>query len=197
MKKLLVIMWAMVMLSGCMTFNQKMLPKVDIPKQENPAVIVETKTGDFVTTFYGASKRGDMSGTTVLDGVIKTMMNRWKKKGLIADFGPAGEFDKKPNFTLIISGVRDEEGSEGLAIICGATLGIIPASSNLIYDLNIEFVNNKTQQHYFVKVKNGLTMWMHIIFLPLFPIYSVGSDSAIVDMADNAYDELRKQGAFN
>jgi hypothetical protein len=72
MKKLLVIMWAIVMLSGCMTFNQKMLPKVDIPKQENPAIIVETKTGDFVTTFYGASKRGDMSKNRI-GRVIKTM----------------------------------------------------------------------------------------------------------------------------
>jgi hypothetical protein len=197
MKKLLVIMWAMVMLSGCMTFNQKMLPKVDIPKQENPAVIVETKTGDFVTTFYGASKRGDMSGTTVLDGVIKTMMNRWKKRGLIADFGPAGELDKKPDFTLIVSGVRDEEGSEFLATLCGATLGIIPALSKLIYDLDVELVNNKTQQHYFVKVKNGVTMWMEIIFLPLFPIYWVGSHNMMVDMADYAYDELKQQGAFN
>jgi uncharacterized protein YceK len=197
MRKLLVIMWAIVMLSGCMTFNQKMLPKVDIPKQENPAVIVETKTGNFVQTFYGASKRGDMSGTAVLDEVVKTMMNRWKNKGVIADFGSTGKLDKKPDITLIVSGVRDEEGSEALAIMCGATLGIIPASSNLIYDLNIEFVNNKIQQHYSVKVKNGVTMWMHIIFLPLFPIYSVGSDSAIVDMADYAYDELRKQGAFN
>jgi hypothetical protein len=197
MKKLLVIMWAMVTLSGCMTFNQKMLPKIDIPKQENPAIIVETKTGDFVTTFYGASKRGDMSGRIVLDRVIKTMMSGWKSKGLIAEFGPAGKLDKKPDFTLIVSGVRDEEGSEGLAIICGATLGIIPASSNLIYDLNVEFVNNKTQQHYFVKVKNGVTMWMHIIFLPLFPIYSVGSDSAMVDMADYTYDQLKQQGAFN
>jgi hypothetical protein len=40
-------------------------------------------------------------------------------------------------------------------------------------------------------------MWMHIIFLPLFPIYSVGSDSAMVDMADYTYDQLKQQGAFN
>jgi hypothetical protein len=48
-----------------MTFNEAMLRKVHIPKQENPKVIVETKTGDLVQKFIGTPKRGVMSGTTV------------------------------------------------------------------------------------------------------------------------------------
>jgi len=197
MKKIILVLLAMVVLSGCMTFNEAMLRKVDIPKQQNPEVIVETKTGDLVQKFNGTPKRGVMSGTTVLNAVVKSMMNRWKKKGLIAEFGVAGKLDKKPDFTLIVSGVRDEEGSMLGAVLCGITLYIIPTSSTLIYDLDVELVNNKTQQHYFVKVKNGATTWMEIIFLPLFPIFWIGGHNALVDMADYAYDELKQQGAFN
>jgi len=197
MKKIILVLFAMVMLSGCMTFNEAMLRKVDIPKQQNPELIVETKTGDLVQKFNGTPNRGVMSGTTVLNAVVKSMMNRWKKKGLIADFGAAGKLDKKPDFTLIVSGVRDEEGSVLGAVLCGITLSIIPTSSTLIYDLDVELVNNKTQQHYFVKVKNGVTTWMEIIFLPFFAISWIGSRNMSVDMADYAYDELRQQRAFN
>jgi len=196
-KKIMLVLMAMVMLSGCMTFNEAMLRKVDIPKQQNPEVIVETKTGELVQKFNSTPKRGVLSGTTVLNAVIKSMMNRWKKKGLIADFGSAGKLDKKPDFTLIISGVRDEEGSILGAVLCGLTLYIIPNSSTLIYDLDVELVNNKTQQHYFVKVKNGVTTWTEIIFLPFFAIFWVGGHNALVDMAEYAYDELKQQGAFN
>jgi hypothetical protein len=199
MKKMMVlsVMLAMAVLSGCMTFNEAMLRKVDIPKQQNPEAIVETKTGDFVQKFNCVPNRGVMSGTTVLNAVTKSMMMRWKKKGLIADYGVAGKLDKEPSFTLIVSGVRDEEGSVLGAVLCGITLYIIPTSYTLIYDLDVELVNNKTQQHYVVKVKNGVTTWMEIIFLPFFAISWVGSHNMMVDMADYAYDELKKQGAFN
>ncbi len=193
----MLVVLVMVVLSGCMTFNEAMLRKVDIPKQQNPDAIVETKAGDLVQKFNGTPKRGVMSGTTVLNAVVKSMMNRWKKKGLIADFGAAGKLDKKPDFTLIVSGIRDEEGSVLGAVLCGITLYIIPTSSTLIYDLDVELVNNKTQQHYFVKVKNGVTTWMEIIFLPFFAISWIGSHNMMVDMADYAYDELKQQGAFN
>ena len=197
MKKIIFVLLAMAVLSGCMTFNEAMLRKVDIPKQQNPEAIVETKTGDFVQKFNGVPNRGVMSGTTVLNAVTKSMMMRWKKKGLIADYGVAGKLDKEPSFTLIVSGVRDEEGSVLGAVLCGITLYIIPTSYTLIYDLDVELVNNKTQQHYVVKVKNGVTTWMEIIFLPFFAISWVGSHNMMVDMADYAYDELKKQGAFN
>ena len=197
MKTIVFILLAIITLSGCMTFNEAMLRKVDIPKQLNPEVIVETKAGDLVQKFNGTPNRGVMSGTTVLKAVVKSMMTRWKKKGLIADFGAAGKLDKKPDFTLIVSGERDEKGSTLGAVLCGITLYIIPTSYTLIYDLDLELVNNKTQQHYLVKVKNGVTTWMEIIFLPFFAICWVGSHNMMVDMADYAYDELKKQGAFN
>ena len=94
MKKIMLVLSAMVMLSGCMTFNEAMLRKVDIPKQKNPELIVETKTGDLVQKYNGTPNRGVMSGTTVLNAVVKSMMIRWKKKGLIADFGTAGSWTR-------------------------------------------------------------------------------------------------------
>jgi hypothetical protein len=197
MKRIILVLLAMVMLGGCMTYNEKMLRKVDIPKQQNPQVIVEIRKGDFVETLNGNPLRQGTSTRAVLNEVVDTMMNRWKDKGLIADFGPAEKWTKKPDFTLFISGARHEEGSEFLATLCGTTLGIIPASSKLIYELGVILANNKTQRLYLVKVKNGATMWMQIIFLPLFPISKKGIHEMMIDMADYAYDELRQQGAFD
>jgi hypothetical protein len=196
MKTIMLVLLAMVMLGGCMTFNEAMLPKVDIPKQQNPEVILEIQKGNFVQTLNGAPLRQDTSERAALNEVVEKMMNRWKERGLIADFGPAEKLNKKPDFTLIVSGARHEEGSEFLAILCGTTLDIIPASSKLTYELDLILVNHKIQRHYLVKVKNGVTMWMQLIFLPLFPIYKTGINNMMIDMADYAYDELKKQGAF-
>jgi len=39
----------------------------------------------------------------------------------------------------------------------GLTLILLPSSSTLTYDLNLEFTNNHTQKHYTVKAKNAVT----------------------------------------
>ena len=167
MKKLLLLAMVLgLLISGCMSFNEAMLKTTNIPKQQNPSAVVEVKVGDLIQRYNGVPNRGVFSDTSVLNAVAKSMMSRWKSKGIIADFGKSGKLDKDPDFTILISGVRDEKGSTVGAIFCGLTLYIIPTSSTLIYDLDVDFVNNKTQQHYFVKVKNGVTTWMEIIFLP-------------------------------
>ena len=74
---------------------------------------------------------------------------------------------------------------------------LIPSSSTLTYDLNLEFVNNHTQKHFTVKAKNGVTTWMQILLLPALPVSWIGANNMINDVADYTYDELRKQGAFN
>jgi len=186
----------LMMVSGCMTFNEKMLKTTDIPKQQNPTFLIETKFGELVQRHNGTPNRGVLSGTTVLKAVSKAMMGRWKNKGLISDYAVSGDLKQEPDFTLTLSGVRDEESSILLAVLCGLTLLVIPSNATLIYNLDVDLVDNKTQKGYSVKVKNGITTWTEIIFLPFLPIFWVGSHNAMNDMADYAYEELRKQGAF-
>ncbi len=125
------------------------------------------------------------------------MMIRWKNKDIIADYDFAGELKKLPDYTLTVSGERNEDSSIIGAVLCGLTLMLIPSSSTLTYDLNLEFVNNHTQKHFTVKAKNGVTTWMQILLLPALPVSWIGANNMINDVADYTYDELRKQGAFN
>ena len=73
---------------------------------------------------------------------------------------------------------------------------LLPSSSTLIYDLNLEFTNNHTQKHYTVKAKNAVTTWMQILLFPALPFSWIGSNNMLNDIADYSYDELRKQDAF-
>ena len=197
------------MVSGCMTFNEKMLKTTDIPKQQNPTFLIETKFGELVLRHNGkvydpllpGPNHGVISGSKTvgpysLKSVSKSMMGRWKSKGIISDYATAGDLKREPDFTLTLSGVRDEESSIPMAVLCALTWLVIPSNATLIYDLDVDLVDNKNQKSYSIKVKNGITMWAGIIFLPFLPISRVGSYHAMNDMADYVYEELRKQGAF-
>ncbi len=185
------------LLTGCVTVNEEMLQKVNIEEIQEQQKIVEIKTGELVQMLNGEGQnRGVMSGTTVLNALNTSMMERWKNKGIISDYLKTGELKERPDYTLTLSGVRNEDGSIPGAILSGLTLMIIPSSSTLTYDMQIDFVNNHTQKHYKVKAKNAVTTWMQILLLPVFPFSWIGSNNMINDIADYSYNELQKQGAF-
>jgi len=186
------------MLTGCMTVNEGMLRKVNIVPPKKQGATIEIKTGDLIQKLNGTGRNeGVFSGTTVLDGLGKSMMMRRKNKDIIADYGSSGDLKKNPDYTLTLSGVRNEDGSMAGAVLSGLTLMLLPSSSTLTYDLNLDFVNNHTQKHYSVKAKNAATTWMQILLLPALPFSWIGADNMINDIADHSYDELNKQCAFN
>lgn len=195
--KQLTIIGMLVFLTGCVTVNEEMLRKVSITSPQNQAMTVEVKTGELIQKLNGEGQnRGVISGTTVLNAIGKSMMMRWKNKDIIADYGFSGELKKVPDYTVTLSGVRNEDGSMIGAVLSGLTLMLIPSSSTLTYDLNLEFVNNHTHKHYTVKAKNAVTTWMQILLLPALPFSWIGSNNMINDIADYSYDDLSKQGAF-
>lgn len=184
-------------LTGCVTVNEGMLRKVSISPPQQQQTTIEIKTGELIQKFNGEGQnRGVLSGTTVLNALGKSMMARWKNKDVIADYGFSDELKKEPDYTITLSGVRNEDGSIAGAVLSGLTLMLIPSSSTLTYDLNLDFVNNHTQKQYTVKAKNAVTTWIQILLLPALPFSWIGSNNMINDIADYSYDELRKQGAF-
>jgi hypothetical protein len=175
-----------------------MLRKVTIVPPQKRGMTVEIKTGELIQQFngYGSNPLG-ISGTTVLNAVAESIMNRWKNKDIITDYVLSEEeLNKKPDYTIILSGTRNEESSIVAAELCGLTLMIIPTVSTLTYDLNLEFINNHTHKHYFVKAKNATTTWIDIFLLPALPFFWIGAHEMLTDIADYSYDELQKQGAF-
>lgn len=184
-------------LSGCMTYNEEMLRKVPEVQATTKAVVIETKVGDFIQRLNGeGTNASPFSNTTVAGEVTKLIMDRWESRGIVADYGKAGELDGTPDYTLILSGTRDEEGSIGLAVLSGLTLMLLPTSSTLTYDLNVELIDNKTSRHYEAKAKNAVTTVMEILFLPALPFSWIGGKHAVDDIADHLYHELHEQGAF-
>lgn len=195
--KELTVLSLLVVLSGCVTVNEEMLRKVSITPPQKQTMTVEVKTGELIQKLNGEGQnRGVLSGTTVLNAVAKSMMMHWKNKDIIGDYGFSGELKKEPDYTITLSGVRNEDGSMAGAVLSGLTLMLLPSSSTLTYDLNLEFINNHTQKHYTVKAKNAVTTWMQILLLPALPFSWIGSNNMLNDIADYSYDELRKQGAF-
>lgn len=185
-------------LTGCVTVNEEMLRKVNIVPPQKQQTTIEVKTGELIQKLNGEGQnRGVLSGTTVLNALGKSMMIRWNNKDIISDYGFSGELKKEPDYTITLSGVRNEDGSIAGAVFSGLTMALIPTSSTLTYDLNLDFVNNHTKQHYTVKPKNAVTTWIQILLLPALPFSWMGSNNMINDIADYSYDELRKQGAFD
>lgn len=196
--KILIPVFALIALSGCITVNEEMLKKVSITPPSKQDSTVELKTGELIQKLNGEGQnRGVLSGTTVLNAVGKSAMMRWKNNGVIADYGFSGELKSDPDYTVMLSGVRNEDGSMVGAVLSGLTLMILPASSTLTYDLDLELINNHTHKHYTVKAKNAVTTWLQILLLPALPVSWVGSNNMINDIADYSYAELHKQGAFN
>lgn len=186
------------LLTGCMTINEGMLKKVSVTPPQNQTRIVEIKTGELVQQLNGkGDNRGVLSGTTVLNAVAKSMMIRWENKDIISDYGFPGDLKKEPDYTITLSGVRNEDGSIAGAVLSGLTLMLLPSSSTLTYDLNVDFVNHHTNKHYTVKAKNAVTTWMQLLLFPALPFSWIGSNNMLNDIADYSYDELRKQNAFD
>jgi hypothetical protein len=196
MKKFIPV-FALVSLSGCVTVNEEMLRKVTISPPPNHQMTVEIKTGELIQKLNGEGQnRGVVSGTTVLDAISTSMMKRWQNKDLISDYASSGGLKKDPDYTITLSGIRNEDGSIAAAILGGLTLMIIPTTATLTYNLDVEFINNHNKKHYTVKAKNAVTTWMQIMLLPALPFSWMGSNNMLNDIADYSYDELRKQGAF-
>jgi len=200
MKKLfLIIIFISFVLQGCMTVNRQMLGKVDVePPTQKAAAIVEVKAGDFVQTLNGGKPDKDaLPGPVALRGIARTILTSWKRSNIIAGYYFEGSTRSIPDYTIIISGSSNKESSTLRNVLCGLTLMLIPASTTMTYDLNIELINNHSRKHYHVKAGNSVTEYRQLFLLPAVLFYSQGGQEMLQDIADYTYDEFKKQGTFN
>jgi hypothetical protein len=182
---------------GCMTFNGKGVPRVDVVPPPHPPLLVMT-IGSFAQMLNGeGTSRGVLDNTTIARQMAKGILANWKSKGLISDFGVPGDLRTTPDYTFTISGTRNEESSIIGAVFTGLTLYLIPSSSTIIYDLSLELRNNHSDAVYSVHAVDSVSTWLHLVFLPAFPIFWVGSYNMISDLAEYVYSEFEKQGAFS
>lgn len=197
MKKIL-ITTVLIMLTGCATFNDKMVRVPDLNQATKTESVVEHKVGTFVQKLNGEGvNRGMLSNQSLGEKEIALITNRWKSKGLITDAGVPGELKTTPGYVLTLNGSRNEDGSIMGAILTGLTLYLIPSSATMTTDATFDLLNNKTKKHYQVPVKYGFTTTQWLLFLPATPFIGIGVTNAHDDAADYLYAEFDKQGAFN
>ncbi len=186
-----------VLLSGCMTFNGKMLRVANVTQPPSNPISLEIKPGNLIQQFNGVgTNEGPLSATVVSSAITNSIANNWKRKGIVSKYGKPGDIKADPDFTLTVSGVRNEEGNIGMAVLSGLSLMIVPTSSTLIYDLEVELINNRTAARYKAKAKNSISTVMEIVFLPALPFSLMGASSALNDISTHLYNEFQKQGAF-
>lgn len=198
-KALMILIFACLILQGCMTVNRQMLSKVDVyPPAQKATALVEVKTGEFIQTLNGEKIDKDaLPGNVVLNALANSIMMRWKRSNIIAGYDYTGSLQTLPDYTIILSGTGNKDSSSVRNLLCGLTLMLIPASTTMTYELNIELINNHSKKHYQVKAKNAVTRYTQLFLLPTLPFASAGNQEMLQDIADFTYDEFRKQGAFN
>ncbi len=184
------------LLAGCMSFNNAEVPVVkNTPPQYKP--LIEMKVGNFTQKLNGdGDSRGVISNNSMANNTLEGILARWKSNGLIDDYDPIGKLSKKPDYTLTVNGYRNEDMSWFGSIFTGLTFFLIPSSATMKYDLHLQLQNNKDNKIYSVDVKDSFTIWQHIIFLPAFPIFMVGTMNMFSDLSMYSYSEFEKQGAF-
>lgn len=195
MKNLLLL--GMVLLTGCMSFNNAEVPVV---KNEIPVTkpVIEMKTGKFTQKFNGeGASRGVTSNKTVAYAMIEGILDEWYDNDLIRDYEVIGKLKDKPDYTLTINGFRNEESSIFGSIMTGLTFYIIPSAITMTWELEFVLKDNMSLKEYKTNVTDSFTIWQSIIFLPVFPLFPVGLWNMQEDMGNYIFSKFKDQGAFS
>ncbi len=185
------------LLSGCVSVNEKMVRKTGPIAPPSQPPVVELKMGEFIQKLNGeGDHRGVVSNQTVQRTVGDKILGRWQSKGLISGFGLPGQLTGDPRYTLTIGGERNEDMSWAGSVFTGLSLYLIPSSTTITYDLALVLTDNKTGKQYTSKIKNGATIYQQLFLIPAIPFSLAGMNGAIDDIADYAFVDFQKQGAF-
>ena len=188
--KIVIFVTAFLTLGGCISFNEKMLPNVNISPALNQSIIIEVKLDKF----------DDISRLEAVK-LANDFMTRWKSKKIIGGYGFYGELQEKSDYTLALSGAIELDGPLPGGIfwpmLSQVTFGAFPSTWKETYFINFDLLNRHNNKKYQVNAKNACTWWFHALLFAFVPFYHGGCGGMEDDIADYAYNELYKQGAFS
>ena len=182
------------LLSGCMTFSGDKLAEIEaIIPMESP--IIEESVGDYTFHLDGGALVSDNKAGRVINNAL---LENWKDNDYISDFTyvKTSKFTGDAKYNLTLSGHQEGESSVFMQVISGLTLFIIPHSITTSYDLVYDLENVKTGQKYTTKVSDEVKTVNWLLFLPAFPFSFVGAINTYERLAEHAYQNFVKQGAF-
>jgi len=179
-----------------MSFNNKRISVSEVrPPISTPTV--SCAAHPFGRTFnHGKPPIGalmdDQSGASLQ---VNQICRIWKLDGLISNWDEPGDISS-PDYELMIDGDFNESGSMFASFLSGFTLLLIPSSSSMELDVHGTLTRKMTGQQYSAHSVNSWTMWMHLVFLPVFPFSGIGTFHSQRDIARDLYSQFYTAGAF-
>ncbi|TXL18548.1 hypothetical protein BMR06_13520 [Methylococcaceae bacterium HT5] len=182
-------------LSGCMTFSGDKLAEIEsITPASSP--LIEESIGDFTMHLDGgAMVTHNKAGRIINDAVLEV----WKKNNYISDFTyvPKQEFTGNAEYNLTLKGHQEGKSSVAMQFFSGLTLFLLPYNVNTTYDLIYELEEVETGKKYTTHVAEDMRSIQWLLFFPAFPFSFIGADNTYDRLAEHAYQDFVKKGAFS
>lgn len=111
-------------------------------------------------------------------------------------FGEVSTNKVAPDLKVQVKMVDAGEGNFFMARLCGATLMLIPCRAKDNYKMSAVVVDARTNRREEINLEESLTLWMHILFLPVAPFNSLDKETKkLLDICfDNLALEIEKRG---
>ena len=177
-----------------MTFSGDKLADIE-PIMPETSPFIEQSVGNF--TFHldgGALVTDNKAGRILNDAVLKN----WKNNNYISDsiYVKKEKFTRNSQYHLTLKGHQEGKSSVFMQVISGLTLFIIPHSIDTSYDLTYELIEVKTGKKYQTRISEDMTTTNWLLFFPAIPFSMVGAANTYDRIAEHAYQNFVKQGAF-
>jgi len=172
----------------------------ELPRREGPLRVADPPVVSFEVGEVKLLRNGEPSSPSAEafgDNELADTLRIWESRGLIEDWGRRTDLSELPEYTLALTGSRNEQSSPVAALLTGLTLYLFPSSMTLQYDWQFALTDMRSGRTYRVPVERSATVWVHAIFLPVLPFGSLGRYNGERDQALYLYTELERQGAWS
>jgi hypothetical protein len=186
-----------VLAAGCMTFDGRELPRVDMPEAMPEPPMLWLQVGEVHLRRNGRVGAALQASAAIGEAELTRLARHWQDAGLIRGSAPACRADASARFQLSLSGLQSEEEPGLGALLTGLSLFLIPARATVRYEWQFALTDLRSGSVYEVPVSRSMTTWVHLAFLPALPFWAAGEQRARADQALYVYDELSRQGAWD
>ena len=185
---------ASLLLMGCVTTAGNHLSDVT-PSAGTLKPAVEQTVGDFSFHLDGGKM---VTSNKMGRGLNDEILGRWKKSGFISDhkYVKSSHFSDDSKYRITLSGHQEGKSSIFLQVISGLTLMVVPYSVDTQMDLHYALENSDSGCVFESSVSDSFDMVIGLLLLPFSPFAQSGRTRTFDRIANNLYDQLASQGAF-
>lgn len=181
--------------SGCITMAGGQLADIEVQPLEIPPPSVEQTVGDFSFHLDGGKM---VTSNKAGREVNKIILDRWKKRGLIASetYVESSRFTGNAEYNLTLAGHQEGESSVVMQFLSGLTLFILPYWVNTQFDLVYSLEHVRSGKTFEAKASDNYRTITQLLLFPIAPFAMGGLLRTHGRLADHIYQQFTEQGAF-